>query len=156
MSRPAYFSKLTFVVPTPRASEHFYGVRLSAEPHPPATVITIGGEIDAYNADYVSDYLAGFVRLGHPLVLDLSGVDFLGVAGFRAVLHFGAERRRADLHWALVTSDAVNILLRITANDRPLPVVETLTDALQRLTVLVPMGMSDVAGNHRVPGTTAG
>ena len=34
--------------------------------------------------------------------------------------------------WAPVTSHAVNILLRLTANDRPLPMVWSVEEALQR------------------------
>ena len=60
------------------------GVWLCSNPSPPATVIEVGGEIDAHNAQYVTDYFADFIYVGHPLVLDLSGVDFLGTAGFRA------------------------------------------------------------------------
>ena len=108
------------------------GVWLCSYPRPPATVIEVGGEIDAHNAQHVTDYLADFIYVDHPLVLDLSGVDFLGTAGFRAILQFAEECRRAKRHWALVNSDAVKILLRV-APDHHLPVAGSVNAALQRL-----------------------
>src|ERR1700758_5771443 len=80
------------------------GVWLCSYPRSPATVIEVGGEIDAHNAQHVTDYLADFIYVSHPLVLDLSGVDFLGTAGFSAILQFAEECRRAGRHWALVSS----------------------------------------------------
>ncbi len=107
------------------------GVRLYSYLRRRATVIEVGGEIDAHNAQHVTDYLADFIYVGHPLVLDLSGVDFLGTAGFRAILQFAEERRRAERHWALVSSDAVKILLRVEPNHR-LPTAGSVDTALQR------------------------
>jgi anti-anti-sigma factor len=107
------------------------GVRLCSYPRPPATVIEVGGEIDAHNAQHVTDYLADFIYVCRPLVLDLSGVDFLGTAGFRAILQFAEECRRAERHWALVSSHAVKILLRVEPNHR-LPTAGSVDTALQR------------------------
>jgi anti-anti-sigma factor len=106
-------------------------VWLSSYPRPPATVIEVGGEIDACNAQQVTDYFADFIYVGHPLVLDLSGVDFLGTAGFRAILQFAEECRRAERHWALVSSDAVKILLRVAPNHH-LPAAGSVDTALER------------------------
>jgi anti-anti-sigma factor len=111
------------------------GVRLCSYPLLHATVIEVGGEIDAYNAQHVTDYFADFIYVGHPLVLDLSGVDFLGTAGFTAILQFAEECRRAERHWSLVSSRAVKILLRIAPNHR-LPTVGSVDTALQRFAAL--------------------
>jgi anti-anti-sigma factor len=107
------------------------GLRLCSYPRPPATVIEVGGEIDAHNVQHVTDYLADFIYVGHPLVLDLSGVDFLGTAGFSAILQFAEEYRRVERHWALVSSHAVKILLRVEPN-HPLPTAGSVDTALQR------------------------
>lgn len=111
------------------------GVWLCSYPRPPATVIEVGGEIDAHNAQYVTDYFADFIYVGHPLVLDLSGVDFLGTAGFMAILQFAEECRRAERHWALVGSRAVKVLLRIEPNHR-LPTAGSVDTALQRFAAM--------------------
>jgi anti-anti-sigma factor len=106
-------------------------LRLCSYPRRHATVIEVGGEIDAHNARHVTDYLADFIYVGHPLVLDLSGVDFLSTAGFSAILQFAEECRRAERHWALVSSDAVKILLRVEPNHR-LPTAGSVDTALHR------------------------
>jgi anti-anti-sigma factor len=106
-------------------------VRLCSYPRPPATVIEVCGEIDAHNAQHVTDYLADFIYVVHPLVLDLSGVDFFGTAGFSAILQFAEECRLAERHWALVSSHAVRILLRVEPNHR-VPMTGSVGTALQR------------------------
>ena len=111
------------------------GVRLRSYTRRRATVIEVDGEIDASNAQYVTDYFAEFIYVGHPLVLDLSGVDFLGTAGFKAILQFADECRRAERHWALVSSPAVKILLRVESNHR-LPTAGSVETALQRFAAL--------------------
>jgi anti-anti-sigma factor len=103
-------------------------------------VIEVGGEIDACNAQHVADYLVGFIHADYlvgfihgdpPLVLDLSGIDFFGTAGFRAILQFAEECRRAKRRWALVSSHAVKILLRVEPNHR-LPTAGSVDTALER------------------------
>ena len=106
-------------------------VRLPSYPRPPATVIEVGGEIDAHNAQHVTDYLADFIYVVHPLILDLSDVDFLGTAGFSAILQFAEECRRAERPWTLVSSHAVKILLGVEPNHR-LPTAGSVDTALQR------------------------
>ena len=119
------------IAPVARGGPGLLGARLSSYPRRRATVIEVVGEIDAYNAQPVTDYLVGFIHGDHPLVLDLSGVDFLGTAGFRAILQFAEECRRTERHWALVSSDAVKILLRVAPNHH-LPAVESVDAALER------------------------
>src|SRR3981081_1511524 len=96
-------------LPPPSAAplaESNLGVQLRSYSRAPVTVVAIDGEIDARNADHVSDYLAGFVHLDHPLVVDLSSIDFLGLDGYRVIVGFGAQRRIAQRAWAVVTSAA--------------------------------------------------
>ena len=100
-----------------------------------ATVIEVGGEIDAHNAQHLTDYFADFIYVGHPLVLDLSGVDFLGTAGLTAILQFAEECRRAERHLAVVSSRAVEILLRVAPNRR-LPTARSVDTALERFAAL--------------------
>jgi anti-anti-sigma factor len=112
-------------------------VQLSSYPRPPATVIEVVGDVDACDADHVAKYLFGFVHVDHPLILDLGGVGFMGVAGLRAVQLFAEKCRAAGRDWVLVTSQAVNILLRVSP-DYWLPTVDTLEDAVQHLATTVP------------------
>jgi anti-anti-sigma factor len=110
-------------------------VRLASYPRPPALVVEVGGEVDAFDADRVSDYLVGFVHGDRPLILDFTGVNFLDVAGFRSLLRFAAECRRAELEWVLVASDALNLLMRVAPHFR-LPVVSSLEEALKRVSTM--------------------
>lgn len=96
------------------------------------TVVAIDGAIDARNAEHVSDYLADFIHLDEPLVVDLSSIDFLGLDGYRVIVGFGAQRRIAQRAWAVVTSEAANVLLRVLP-DYWLPAVGSIDEALQVL-----------------------
>ena len=107
-------------------------VRMCSYPRPPATVIELSGEIDACDAEQVSDYLVGYVHVDHPLVLDCSRVDFLSVAGHRATVLFAEKCHRAGRDWVLITSTAVDVLLRVV-NEADLPVVASLDEGLRTL-----------------------
>jgi anti-anti-sigma factor len=110
-------------------------VRLSSYPRPPATIVAIGGEIDACNAEYFGDYVLGFLHVDHPMVLDLTGVEFLGTAGFRIILRFASECEALQRDWAVVCSEAVNLLQRVT-RDSCLPGAASVDEALQKLAAL--------------------
>jgi anti-anti-sigma regulatory factor len=107
-------------------------VRARSCANPPATVIELRGYIDFCDAEPVGDYLVGFVHVDHPLVLDLSGLEFLCAAGFRAIMRFAAECDLAHRHWKLLSSSAVDALLRAVP-DHGFPVAESLDDALRQL-----------------------
>jgi anti-anti-sigma factor len=53
--------------------------------------VCISGEIDASNADRVGEAIRRFSQRKAPLILNLSYVDFLGVAGFRALITLNRE-----------------------------------------------------------------
>jgi hypothetical protein len=76
-------------------------VQLSSYPYPPATVIQIGGEVDTITSARVADYLFGFFHIGHPLVVDLSRVDFLDppVCGYCAASLLSAIFARRTGCW---------------------------------------------------------
>jgi anti-anti-sigma regulatory factor len=107
-------------------------VRARSYANPPATVVELGGSIDFCDAEQVGDYLLGFVHVDHPLVLDLSRLEFLCAAGFRSVMRFATECDLAHRHWKLLSSNAVDALLRAVP-DHGFPVAESLDDALRQL-----------------------
>lgn len=67
------------------------GAGLRVHSHNAATVVCISGEIDASNADRVGEAIRRFSQRKAPLILNLSYVDFLGVAGFRALITLNRE-----------------------------------------------------------------
>ena len=112
----------------------YVGVHVRVRHQPQATIVTVIGDIDAYNEYRVSAYVADVMCGSGPFVLDLSGVDFVGVAAFQSLLSVGERCTQAGLEWALVSGDAVNPLLCVTRDADRLPIEASCDSALQRLT----------------------
>ena len=97
------------------------------------TVIAVSGQIDALNAGHVAECLHGFVSRDRALVLDFSGVGFLGAEILAALFALGDRCERLGIDWALVTSHAVRRLLRVGDPQRRLPAVGSMVEVLQLL-----------------------
>jgi anti-anti-sigma factor len=112
---------------------------------PSMAVIAAHGELDAANAQQFVDYALRHAPHMDRLVLDLTGVEFFGTAGFSA-LHTLNVRCAADkIEWAMAPSQAVTRLMRICDPDSTLPICNSLDAALasaqgepRRLLQLVP------------------
>jgi anti-anti-sigma factor len=107
------------------------GARVHVHARRLATVLRIEGEIDASNADLVVPVIRRFARLRAPLVLDVSQLDFLGIAGLRALLLLNEEHRQARVHCNVVSGAALQRLTGVGA-DHGLPVVDSVPAALQK------------------------
>ena len=113
--------------------------------HPSTAIVTAHGEVDAANAiDFTTYALRNVDRVSN-LVIDLSGVEFFGCAGFSALHTINVQCAANGSRWAMVPSKAVSRLLRICDPDSTLPVrprVETalgaVTGEAPRLLQLVP------------------
>lgn len=81
-------------------------------------VVRIEGEIDILTAPSLRDDLTALLGerpIGSQVVLDLSGVRFLAVAGARALAEAEREARRLGISLALgATSPSVELILRLT------------------------------------------
>jgi anti-anti-sigma factor len=97
---------------------------------PSVAVITAHGELDAANAPEFVDYALRRAPHTERLVLDLSGVDFFGTAGFSALHTLNVRCAGDKIEWALVPSSAVTRLLRICDQDSALPVCSSVKTAL--------------------------
>ena len=106
------------------------GARLHAHARSLATVVRVEGEIDASNADLVAQAIRRYSQLKAPLILDLSHLDFLGVAGFRALLILNHEHQKAQLQCSVVSGAALRQVTRVVT-DHALPLVDTVPEALQ-------------------------
>ncbi|CAJ1510280.1 STAS domain-containing protein [[Mycobacterium] burgundiense] len=73
--------------------------------------VSAHGEIDAANAERFGDYVLGLVPHCKFLVVDLSGLKFLGTQGVSALHRIQAEL--ADTAWVIVSSPAVARALRV-------------------------------------------
>jgi anti-anti-sigma factor len=98
---------------------------------PSTTVVTARGELDAANAQHFAAF--ALRHAAGALVLDLTGVEFFGTAGFSALHTLNVRCAGADIDWILVPSAAVNRLLRICDPDATLPWSETVETALVAL-----------------------
>ena len=74
---------------------------------PSMAVITAHGELDAANAQEFVDYALRHAAHIDRLVLDLTGVDFFGTAGFSALHTLNVRCAAEKIEWALVPSAAV-------------------------------------------------
>jgi anti-anti-sigma factor len=89
---------------------------------PDTAVITAHGEIDAANSQELVDYALRHAAHISRLVLDLSGVEFFGTAGFSALHSLNVRCAGESIEWASVPSAAVDRLLRICDPDSTLPI----------------------------------
>lgn len=126
----------TITLTSARASERCvedHGPEFTAHYHPFATVVRVNGDVDAYNVDRVSNYVGRVITAAEAVVLDLSRIDFLSVAGLRALLTFDEECARVGVSWVMVTSPAVDRTLKVAGGDLGLPAFRTMDAALLQL-----------------------
>ena len=118
------------------ATRHGYGTfncggaQIRAHCRHLATVVTVRGDIDAGNAERVSEYLWRFTLGSNPVVLDLSDVSHFAAKGASLVRRLDEDCRAAGVEWILVASPAVAALL----DDRgELPIARSVREALRTL-----------------------
>src|ERR1700756_3152568 len=109
----------------------FAGAPMHVHARRRATVLRVDGEIDVSNADLVAQAIRRFARLNAPLILDVSQLDFLGIAGLRALLLLHEEHRQARVHCNVVSGAALQRLTGV-ATDHGLPVIDSVPAALQK------------------------
>jgi anti-anti-sigma factor len=97
---------------------------------PDTAVVTAHGEIDAANSQEFVDYALRHAAHIRHLVLDMSGVDFFGTAGFSALHTLNVRCAGESIEWASVPSAAVIRLLRICDPDSTLPFFDGVDGAL--------------------------
>jgi anti-anti-sigma factor len=106
------------------------GAQLHVHARSLATVLRVDGEIDVSNADLVGQAVRRFSKLKAPLILDLSHLDFLGLAGFRMLLGIADEHQQAQLQCSVVGGAALRPITRILT-DHGLPIVDSVPEALE-------------------------
>src|ERR1700760_1188020 len=87
--------------------------RFTAEWGPSSVVITAHGELDASNANQLADYVQRCAAHTKSVIVNLSGLEFFGTAGFSALHTINVRCAGAGVRWAVVPSKAVSRLLRI-------------------------------------------
>ncbi len=108
------------------------GARLHIHARSLATVLGIDGEIDASNADLITQAIRRFSQLKAPLILDLSRLDFLGSAGLETLLTLNDEHQQAQILCSVVSGAALRRLTQVVP-DHGLPIVDSVPEALQHI-----------------------
>ncbi|MUL81079.1 STAS domain-containing protein [Mycobacterium sp. CBMA247] len=107
---------------------------------PPSTaVISAHGEVDAANATDFADYALRHIAATERVVIDLTGVDFFGTAGFSALKAIEVRCSVGDVDWVLVPGKSVNRLLRICDPDSELRTRNSVAAALSTLNGATPL-----------------
>jgi anti-anti-sigma factor len=99
------------------------------------TIVRIGGEIDACNADRLSDNVFRYAATASALVVDATAVDFCCVRGLRDLMALAQHCHDSGIHWTLIAGGPARRLLEVAGVSSELPVAESLSAALQSLTV---------------------
>ena len=107
-----------------------HGVRFTVEWGPSFVVITAHGELDASNANQLADYVQRCATHSKSVIVNLSGLEFFGTAGFSALHSINVRCASDGVHWAVLPGKAVSRLLRICDPDDALPVADSVPDIL--------------------------
>jgi anti-anti-sigma factor len=96
-------------------------------------VISADGDIDASNADALTEYTLRNMVGYRGMVLDLRSLDFFGTEGFSAMHRISVNCARVDTRWALVPGAAASQVLRICDPQGSLPRADTIAAAVGTL-----------------------
>lgn len=93
-------------------------------------VISARGDIDASNADILTEYTLGHLRGCSGLIIDLRGLDFFGTEGFSVLHRISVCCAHPGIGWSVVPSEAVARMLRIGDPESLLPTARTVEAAM--------------------------
>ena len=96
-------------------------------------VISADGDIDASNADALTEYTLSNVAGYRGMVLDLRSLDFFGAEGFSAIHRISVNCARVGTRWAIVPGSAASRVLRICDPQGSLPRADTVAAAVGTL-----------------------
>ncbi len=128
---PDQFTPDQFTEPSWFRTAQMATLRLSGD----VAIIATHGELDAANTDEFVEYTLRQAAGSSHIVLDLTGIDFFGSAGFAALHSLKESCGAQDVDLTIVAGPAVRRLLRICDPDAALPVTlnaQTAVSAAQR------------------------
>lgn len=100
---------------------------------PDTVAVSVDGALDAANAADFHAFLGRSRRLGTHLVIDLSGVRFLGVQAGSVLIDLRDEIGGAPSRWAVVPSPAVRRTLRVCDPGNTIVTAPSLEGAVRML-----------------------
>jgi anti-sigma B factor antagonist len=100
-----------------------------------ATIVQIGGEVDACNADQVSENVLHYAATASALVIDTTTVDFCSLKALRDLLALDQHCHESGIQSALIAGGPVRRMLEVTGLNSTVPVADSVSTALQSLTI---------------------
>jgi anti-anti-sigma factor len=100
-----------------------------------ATIVQIGGEIDACNADRVSENVSCYAATASALVVDTTAVEFCSLKALRDLMALDQRCHDTGIQWVLVAGGALRRLLEVAGVNSTLPQADSISRALQSLTM---------------------
>lgn len=97
-----------------------------------ATVLKVGGEIDAANVEHLGASLRRFVSLRDAVIVDVGAVEFISLQGVRQLFVFNRECHSAGILWALVPGKHVDRILHAAHLPLTLPTVDSVVEAIHQ------------------------
>jgi anti-anti-sigma regulatory factor len=85
---------------------------ISVETRGQTTLLTLAGEVDASNADFMATVLHGFINRSRSVVVDLSGSSLFGARPVGVLWDCHRRCRRDGVPFVSVTSPAQRALMR--------------------------------------------
>lgn len=95
-------------------------------------VFAVTGELDEAGVDAVWAHLVPLARQG-PWLLDLRGLAFLSLGGYRALQRWAYQAREVGANWVVLAGPAVRPYLSADRRTQPLPVSEAYSEAMALL-----------------------
>ena len=96
-------------------------------------LLAVTGDIDAATASGLFDDLEMQVQGYRQVVLDLSGVEFVGAAGYSLLHRLHVHCTRASIDWVVVTGIEAQRLLRVCDPDGIFPTAANIVSAVAAL-----------------------
>lgn len=96
-------------------------------------LLAVTGDIDAATASGLFDDLEMQIQGYRQVVLDLSGVEFFGAAGYSLLHRLHVHCTRASIDWVVVTGIEAQRLLRVCDPDGIFPTAANIVSAVAAL-----------------------
>ena len=100
---------------------------------PSVVIVVVNGELDFTNAKELIEAATQAADDRAQVVIDLSGVEFFGTAGFAALHALGERYTQRRISWAVVPSRNVNRVVQICDTGDLVPLQATLAAAIESM-----------------------
>jgi anti-anti-sigma factor len=110
----------------PREPAHFTSCLISAS----TVMVAAEGEVDAWNAGDLAEYVERSLEASTRLIVDLRDLQFFGTQGFSTLHKINVTCSGSGVNWVVIPGREVDRLLRICDPGGGLPVATTLETAV--------------------------